>query len=70
MSSRVVSWTGRLLRRAGTGLHRALQASATHMSRVSVRVLRAVNHAFWTGVRAAAEHAELFAARRLDRKSE
>ena len=46
------------------------QGAATHTSRISLRVLRAVNHAFWTGVRAAAEHAELFAARRLDRKSE
>ena len=71
VSSRCVTATSLLLRRAGNGSRRALQAAATHTSRVVFRLLRAVNRAFWTGVRAAAEHAELFAARRLhDRKSE
>ncbi len=70
VSSRFVTWTSLRLSGAGTGSRRALEAAAKQTSRVFLRVLRAVNHAFWTGVRAAAEHAELFAARRLDRKGE
>ena len=70
VSSRLATRTSLLLRRAGTGSRRAIHTAARHASRVSLRVLRSVNRAFWTGVRVAAEHAELFAAKRLDRNSD
>ena len=63
-------YTGIALARAGSGVARAAGYVARHTGRVSSRALDAANQAFWRLVRVAAEHAQLLAARQLNRTRE
>ncbi len=70
VSSRLMSSTSIVLWRAGIVATRAFAHGARQTSRVSARGLAAANYAFWKAVRAAAEQAQLLAARQLNRTRE
>jgi len=68
VSKRSVNATSALLMRGGraAGVYCAIVGRATR--RVSARAFALATHAFWKGVRSAAEHAELLASRQLNRR--
>jgi hypothetical protein len=58
------------VRREGTRVARASALAADRAGRASARVARSSNYAFWRGVRAVSEYAQLMAARQLNRTKE
>ena len=58
------------VRREGTRVARASALAADWAGRASARVARSSNYAFWRGVRAVSEYAQLMAARQLNRTKE
>jgi transcriptional regulator with XRE-family HTH domain len=67
LSTPVVSWTGAVVSRGTVASIRVLGNVASQAHRLSSRAAETASQAFWTGVRAAAEQAELLATRQLNR---
>ncbi len=70
VSARVVNRTSLTVRRGSAVAGRVFAEAARRTSHVSSRGFRSASYAFWGGVRKMAEHAQLLAARQLNRSRE